>query len=99
VDDVSLIQWIVGQTGLAGLAAFSIWQMKQWHDDSVRRNRENLDEEIRRGKEALENERADKSMLLDVLRQNTETKTRLVEAIGRIDTHIGNLTKRVDNIT
>lgn len=101
--DNSMFEWIVTQVGLAGLAAFAIWIMRIWHEESIKRHNEYLEKEIQRGKEMLEHEREsaaihrdDKHLLVDVVSKNADTSSRLVEVITRIDRHIDSLNRRVD---
>lgn len=45
--DITFIQWLVGQTGLAAVAAFALWMLKKSYDDRLREAREHS-EEIKR---------------------------------------------------
>jgi hypothetical protein len=69
--DPSFVQWMVGQTGIGSLAAFSIWQLLQ-----------SKNEEIRREREAAVRQREDLDRLLQALGENTKAMTRVAEVIG-----------------
>lgn len=97
--DPGLIQWLIMQGGGYALAGLCLWIMKMWHDDTVKRNNERAADEMARNKELLDRERQDKSILVDTLTRNTDSNTRLTEVIMALDRHMGNLTKKVDNIT
>lgn len=38
--DTTFIQWLVGQTGVTGLAGFALWMLKNVYDDKVKRERD-----------------------------------------------------------
>lgn len=38
--DTNFIQWLVGQTGVTGLAAFALWMLKNVYDDKLKRERD-----------------------------------------------------------
>lgn len=82
----SLIQWVVGQTGLAGIAALALWIMRLWHEESAKRRDEAHQRELQRQKEFAEREKAnadehrsDKHLLITALNANTASITQLVE--------------------
>lgn len=75
----SLIELILGQTGLAGVAVLALVFM---HKDHKRQH-----EEIKRQRDR---EREDKVLLIEVLSHNTEAITALRETVDRLDR---NLTK------
>lgn len=95
MDDMSFIQYLIGQTGLAGIAAFALWTMKIWHDETIKRDQEHLDKEILRTKEQAEQDRQDKMIMVEALTRNTEANARLNEAIIRIDRHIMDMSKEM----
>lgn len=87
----SMLQWIISQTGLAGVAALALWIMRLWHEESARRRDEAHKRELQRADESLAREKAnaevhrdDKKTLLDVVRANTESNIRLIETIRNI---------------
>jgi hypothetical protein len=45
--EVGVLQWIIGQSGMAGLAAFAIWLMDQRHKEHAREKDTALQKEIR----------------------------------------------------
>jgi hypothetical protein len=79
--DPTLLQWIVGQTGMAGLAAFAIWLMDQRHKEGIART----DESMRREIQNVETHRMDKAQLIEVLNKNAEVQTRLIDTLNRVD--------------
>lgn len=95
MDDQGLIQWIVGQTGVAGIAILSIWVMKIANEQAVLRRTEDMNRELKRHEDSLAREREnaeihreDKKLLLDVVRANTESNARLTTIISNFDRHI-----------
>lgn len=93
--DDSILQWVVGQTGAVGVAALSIWVMKVMNEQNVAQRKEDAQRELERHQEAIRREQAnadshreDKRTLLDIVRANTESNVRLVDAINRLDRHV-----------
>lgn len=89
---------LIQQGGFALLAGLAIYLMFIMYQEAVKRGQERYSEEIQRSKEAIERERQDKAILVEVITRNTDSSTRLNEAILRVDRHIGSLTRRVDEV-
>lgn len=90
-----MVQWIVAQSGLTGIAALSIWILKTMNEQAVIRRAEDANRELERHKEAIVREREnsavhreDKRLLLDVVRANTESNARLTTIISNFDRHV-----------
>lgn len=69
----SMMEWIVTQVGLAGLAAFSIFIVKQTYQDALRREQD-----------SAQSHREDKTELIGALKENASAMTALKAAIDRI---------------
>lgn len=102
MDEMSFIQWIIGQTGTAGIAALSIWIMKVQNDQAVARRKEDKlreeernDEAIRRERENADVHRDDKRLLMEIVRSNTESNARLTDAVLRLDRDVKKGTENV----
>lgn len=65
-----LLEWIVGQAGLAGLAAFAIFIVRQTYADALRREQEHS-----------QANREDKAQVITVIRENAKAMTALEAAI------------------
>jgi hypothetical protein len=72
VDDPNMIQWLIGQAGIGGLAAMALYTLNANHQTALRRERE-----------YAEANREDKTQLLRVLSDNTSALTKLT---GMIET-------------
>lgn len=66
MDDPNLIQWLVGQAGIGGLAAFALYTLNTNHQASLRRERE-----------YAEQNREDKLRLMDVVGANAQAMAEL----------------------
>lgn len=93
--DGTFFEYLIGQTGVAGIAMLSIWIMKIANDQAIDRRTEDMNRELRRHDEAIAREREnaeihreDKRLLLDVVRANTESNARLTTIIANFDRHI-----------
>ena len=92
VDEMSFIQWIVGQTGTAGIAVLAIWIMKVMNEQSIvrrtedmKREQERHDEAVRRERENADIHREDKRAMMEIVRAHTESNARLTDAVLRLD--------------
>jgi len=83
MTEQTLIQWIVGQVGLGGLAAFAMWMLnKLWvaRTEEIKATEQARSSQVQAATErattlALEmavRERADKEILLNAFKANTE---------------------------
>jgi hypothetical protein len=79
--EVGVLQWIIGQSGMAGLAAFAIWLMDQRHKEHAREK----DTALQREMLNVELHRQDKERLIEVLRQNAEVNVRLIATLNHLD--------------
>ena len=73
MDDPNLIQWLVGQAGIGGLAAMALYTLNTNHQAALRRERE-----------YSEANREDKAKLLSVLSDNTAALTKLTGTIENL---------------
>lgn len=64
--DANMIQWLVGQAGIGGLAAFALYTLNANHQTALRREREYADAN-----------REDKTLLMKSLNENTAALSRL----------------------
>jgi len=72
MEGTTLIQWIVGQAGLGGLAAFSLFILNAvW--------KQRVEDE----KETAQQINEMRKQTLDALRRNTEVVTRLIERLEK----------------
>jgi hypothetical protein len=71
--DAGLIEWIVGQTGTAAVAAIALWQLNRAYTDAIRREKDNTD-----------THRQDKQALLTALSDNAKALAALEAACERI---------------
>lgn len=71
--DAGFIEWIIGQSGTAAVAALSLWMLNRSYQDSLRRERENS-----------ESHREDKRQLIEALQSNAKALTALEAACERI---------------
>ena len=83
--DSNFIQWLVSQTGLAGIAGFALWQMGRTYDD--------------REKHLIDSQKHDREtidLLLATLRENTEAMTQLKATLEGVKEVVANcgLTQR-----
>jgi TolA-binding protein len=69
--DAPFIEWLIGQAGIGGLAAMSIYLLNRSYQDNLRREKENAD-----------TQRADK---LEVMRLMTEITRAISRLEGAID--------------
>jgi TolA-binding protein len=69
--DAPFIEWLIGQAGIGGLAAMSIYLLNRSYQDNLRREKENAD-----------TQRADK---LEVMRLMTEITRAISRLEGSID--------------
>lgn len=69
----TFIQWLVSQTGLAGIAALALWLNNRQAQDAIRRERENAD-----------SIRTVNGELLRTLQDNTKALAALEAAIERV---------------
>lgn len=95
MDESSFIQWMIGQAGVTGVAALSIWVMKVMNEQAIirrsedsKREQDRHDEAIRRERENAEIHREDKRHLLEVVRANTASNSRLIETINHLDARV-----------
>lgn len=75
MDDPNMVQWLVGQAGIGGLAAMALFTLNSNHQAALRRERE-----------YAESNREDKTQLLRVLSDNTAALAKLtgmIEALNR----------------
>ena len=70
MDDPNLIQWLIGQAGIGGLAAMALYTLNANHQTALRRERE-----------YAEANREDKTQLLRVLSDNTSALAKLSNMI------------------
>lgn len=71
--DTAFWQWILGQTGIGGIAALALWLMNKAHQDALRR-------EVA-SSELLRTERAE---LIRVMNDTTKALTALEAAISEL---------------
>ncbi len=71
--DLTFIDWIVDQAGLAAFASFALWINFHSHRDGLNRERENADIH-----------RADKLRMSEALLSMAETNTELCQLIGEM---------------
>lgn len=76
--DTNLFQLILSQTGLGGIAAFAMWQLKAMYDDRMRRE-----------KEINETLRGDRAELLTVTRELVKTLSNLENAVEALTHEFG----------
>lgn len=70
--DPAFIQWIVSQTGMAGIAGFSLWLMNQRHVEHEKRLTELLEESKQRN-----------DLLINTIKGNTEALTKVSTVVER----------------
>lgn len=68
--DPTFIQWLIGQAGVAGLAAMSVYLLNRSYEDAKARE-----------KEFSDNNRADKLQLIAVLQETTKALNNLENAV------------------
>lgn len=71
--DQAMIQWLVGQAGISGLAAFALYTLNVNHQTALKRERE-----------YAESNREDKQTMFRVMSENTTAVTQLVAAIQEL---------------
>lgn len=73
IEDPNLVQWIIGQVGIGGLATFMLITLNA-----------NYKTALQREKEYAEANREDKRLLLDTLRENTAALSKLTAVIDAL---------------
>jgi len=68
-----MIQWLVGQAGIAGLAAFALYTLNTSYQSSLRREQD-----------YAEANRSDKVQLVSVLHENTVALTKLGSMLEQV---------------
>lgn len=66
------MQWIISQTGMAGIAAFSLWLMNQRHVEHEKRLTELLEESKQRN-----------TLLIETIKGNTEALAKVSIVVER----------------
>jgi hypothetical protein len=74
MEEVSIIQWIVQQAGMAGIAAFALVMLNRVWESRVEAEKKRADEINQM-----------RSELLGALERNTKVITQLVERFERLD--------------
>ena len=82
--DPVFLQWLVGQTGVAGVAALALWMLntnskKQIEDANARTTEERTDKLL-----LADQVRIDKKALEDVLNRNTEAMVLMTEVMRQV---------------
>lgn len=80
--DTQFSQWIVSQTGVAGIAALALWMVRQAYEENDRRQREAVDRE---------KQMSDK--LVDVLQSHTVAVTKNTAALQELQRIVGHCTR------
>jgi len=70
MDDPAIIQWLVGQVGLGGLAAFALIMLRQSYQER---------DKIREAQ--IERERQDRETLVEVVKANTAAMASIREVV------------------
>ena len=75
----TFIQWIVGQTGTAGVAILALFMLRQAYEDRDKRRVEAIGKEEQRS-----------DQLIEVIKENTKVAAQLVAAVAQVGAVIGN---------
>lgn len=93
--DTEYINLFANQGGALLLAGVMIWIMKGWHDSSIKRaderaleQKQEHERELTRIREGAEEQRADKVMLAEIVKANTESNVKLLTVVERIERFI-----------
>lgn len=84
MPDTSIIEFILGQTGLAAIAAFALWSQINQRNEERKRDDERHAREIETMKGTLVKEEAILSEMFDALKQNTASNTKLAAAVDAL---------------
>lgn len=74
-----MIQWLVGQAGVGGLAAFALIMLRQSYETRIRDLQQMLNES-----------KATSDRLINALTENTESHTKLSSAVASLEHIVGN---------
>lgn len=82
--DTPFIQWLVGQTGLVGIAGLALWLYARLSKEALER------EATWRGELAqIRQERSEeRKLMLEVIRENTEVMGQVAEVMRRVEARL-----------
>lgn len=89
----SLLQWILGQTGLAGIAALALWMLKQVYEERLA-ERERFDAELQRTyEERLSEQRQHREDVQQIVQETRACIERNTEVLMKTLNEIRNLAR------
>lgn len=84
MPDQNILEFILGQTGLAAIAAFALWSQISQRNEERKRDDERHAREIEAMKGTLLKEEALLDEMFTALKQNTESNTKLAAAVDAL---------------
>lgn len=92
MEDLNVLQLLTDQAGVMLLALVMIYIMKGWHENSVKRSDERAKElqqahelSLQRLQSQSDEHKADKQVLAEIVRANTESNMKLIGVVERVE--------------